>query len=209
MKPQERARTSQSSTPIRRFWTTFTGFLPNRYNVSFFTEAPEFCRSLKESTKPDLLLMDWHIADDNVRGESPRPAREYSCDPTHRFPIIMLACTVQAELNEVLAAARMGATDVILKPFRERDIDLAVAAVPQGSRTSRRPATTTTKLPLNENTSFVRSSKRMREIESQCRLVARADIPVLILGESGTGKEVAAMLIHKLSAREPAQLLEG
>ena len=47
-------------------------------------------------------------------------------------------------------------------------------------------------IPLNENTSFVRSCKRMREIESQCVLVARADIPVLILGESGTGKEVAA-----------------
>ena len=48
----------------------------------------------------------------------------------------------------------------------------------------------------------------MREIESQCRLVARADIPVLILGESGTGKEVAAMLIHKLSARSQRSLLK-
>jgi transcriptional regulator with PAS, ATPase and Fis domain len=41
----------------------------------------------------------------------------------------------------------------------------------------------------------------MREIESQCRLVARADIPILVLGESGTGKEVATMFIHKMSAR--------
>jgi transcriptional regulator with PAS, ATPase and Fis domain len=61
----------------------------------------------------------------------------------------------------------------------------------------------------------------MREIEAHCTLVARADIPVLILGESGTGKEVAAMLIHKLSARSrnsflkvncaamPADLLES
>src|SRR5208282_536889 len=54
----------------------------------------------------------------------------------------------------------------------------------------------------------VRSSKRMREIESQCRLVARADIPVLILGESGTGKEVAAMLIHKMSARSQRSFLK-
>ncbi len=48
----------------------------------------------------------------------------------------------------------------------------------------------------------------MREIESQCALVARADIPVLILGESGTGKEVAAMLIHKLSARSERSFLK-
>ena len=61
---------------------------------------------------------------------------------------------------------------------------------------------------LDENTSFVRSSKRMREIESQCALVARADIPILILGESGTGKEVAAMLIHKMSARSQRTFLK-
>jgi transcriptional regulator with PAS, ATPase and Fis domain len=61
----------------------------------------------------------------------------------------------------------------------------------------------------------------MKEIESQCRLVARADIPVLILGESGTGKEVATLFIHKMSSRSqrsfmkvncaamPADLLES
>jgi transcriptional regulator with PAS, ATPase and Fis domain len=48
----------------------------------------------------------------------------------------------------------------------------------------------------------------MREIESQCALVARADIPVLLLGESGTGKEVAAMLIHKMSARSQRSFLK-
>jgi transcriptional regulator with PAS, ATPase and Fis domain len=48
----------------------------------------------------------------------------------------------------------------------------------------------------------------MREIESHCTLVARADLPVLILGESGTGKEVAAMLIHKLSTRSERTFLK-
>jgi transcriptional regulator with PAS, ATPase and Fis domain len=48
----------------------------------------------------------------------------------------------------------------------------------------------------------------MREIEQQCRLVARADIPVLILGESGTGKEVATMFVHKMSARSHRSFLK-
>ena len=80
--------------------------------------------------------------------------------------------------------------------------------MPQERRTSSPTEADVEEIPLNENTSFVRSCKRMREIESQCKLVARADIPVLILGESGTGKEVAAMLIHKLSARSQRNFLK-
>jgi len=114
----------------------------------------------------------------------------------------------------------MGATDVILKPFRKSDIDHAVQQCLKEA--GKQPADDDIQeITLDENTSFVRCSKRMREIESQCALVARADIPVLLLGESGTGKEVAAMLIHKMSARSqrvflkvncaamPADLLES
>ena len=91
----------------------------------------------------------------------------------------------------MVAATRMGAADVILKPFRKADIDLALQAWLK-ERVGEAPAEDDDEIkeiPLDENTSFVRGCKRMREIESQCRLVARADIPVLILGESGTGKE--------------------
>jgi transcriptional regulator with PAS, ATPase and Fis domain len=55
---------------------------------------------------------------------------------------------------------------------------------------------------------FVRSSKRMREIEAQAQLVARSDIPVLILGESGTGKEVVAMYTHQMSRRAGKMFLK-
>jgi transcriptional regulator with PAS, ATPase and Fis domain len=48
----------------------------------------------------------------------------------------------------------------------------------------------------------------MLEIEQQCTLVARTDIPVLILGESGTGKEIAAMFIHQMSARSQRSFLK-
>jgi DNA-binding NtrC family response regulator len=193
--------------------------LAKHYDVSLYTEAPEFCRSLKESPKPDLLLVDCNIADDKV-DEDPLGllANVHASNPS--LPIIMLACSVEGELNQVLAAARMGAVDVILKPFRETDIDHAVQRCLK--KPEKQPAgDDNEEIVLNENISFVRSSKRMREIESQCRLVARADIPVLILGESGTGKEVAAMLIHKMSARSqrgflkvncaamPADLLES
>lgn len=178
--------------------------LADRFKVSTFSVAEELNRSLSKSPTPDLLLMDWHVSEDEFEANGLDLLSKIRASKPS-LPIIMLACS--AELKEVVAATRMGAADIILKPFRKSDIDLSVD---QCLKQSAKPAADddVTEIPLNENTSFVRSSKRMREIESQCTLVARADIPVLILGESGTGKEVAAMLIHKMSARSQRSFLK-
>jgi len=193
--------------------------LADRYNVNLFTEAAELIRSLNDSPAPDLLMIDWQIAEDGA-GENSLGLLMKVRASNPELPILLLACS--AELQEVVAAIRMGATDVILKPFKKKDIDLALQLYfkkageqPDGGGEE------TEEIRLDENTSFVRVCERMREIESQCRLVARADIPVLILGESGTGKEVATLFIHKMSARSqrsfmkvncaamPADLLES
>jgi len=178
--------------------------LSDRFCVRMFAEAAELTNSLKESPAPDMLLMDWHIgADDTEENAMGLLAKIHGSHPA--LPIVMLACS--AELQEVIVAIRMGATDVILKPFKKTDIDQAVQQCLKEA--AKEPIDDDVKeIPLDENTSFVRCSKRMREIESQCTLVARADIPVLILGESGTGKEIAAMLIHKMSARSQRSFLK-
>src|ERR1039458_5104415 len=99
--------------------------LAKNFSVSLYTEAHELSRSLRESPKPDLLLVVCNIADDKA-DEDPLGllANIHASNPS--LPIIMLACSVEGELNQVLAAARLGAVDVVLKPFSERDIDLAV-----------------------------------------------------------------------------------
>ena len=176
--------------------------LEDRFRVTLLTEATGLDSCLKES--PDLLLLDWNIvADESEENALNLLAETHAAKPS--LPIVMLACS--AELNEVVAASQMGAASVILKPFRKADIDNAIErCLRTASKQASEPDVE--EIPLNENTSFVRSCKRMREIENQCTLVARADIPVLILGESGTGKEVAAMLIHKLSARSQRNFLK-
>ena len=178
--------------------------LAERYSVSLFTEARELLHRLGEAPSPDLLLMDWDITEDDAEENAlGLLARVHAARPS--LPIILLACTVG--LNDAVAATRMGAARIILKPFKNEDIELAVQQC-LNERGKQLADDDINEIPLDENTSFVRASKRMKEIESQCTLVARADIPVLILGESGTGKEVAAMLIHKLSARGQRSFLK-
>jgi Response regulator containing CheY-like receiver, AAA-type ATPase, and DNA-binding domains len=177
--------------------------LSDRFKVSPITEAAELERCLESSPAPDLLLMDWNVPDGDDENALGLLARTHALKPL--LPIVMLACS--ADLKELVTATQLGAADVVLKPFRKHDLDEAVEKCLL--KTGAAPVENDIEeIPLNENTSFVRSCKRMREIESQCTLVARADIPVLILGESGTGKEVAAMLIHKLSARSQKQFLK-
>jgi DNA-binding NtrC family response regulator len=173
--------------------------LADRFTVSLFSGTEELLRSLRDSAAPDLLLMDWHIAENGSQERSLGLLTELRASQP-LLPVIILSCS--AELKEVIAVTRLGASSVILKPFRKADIDSAVQECLRV--VGKQPASaedTVHEIPLDKNTSFVAASKCMHQIESQCRLVAGADIPVLILGESGTGKEVATLLIHKLSAR--------
>lgn len=61
---------------------------------------------------------------------------------------------------------------------------------------------------LDNGLFFLAASPVMRSLRSQLQLIARVDVPVLILGESGVGKEVVANLIHKLSKRAHGPLLK-
>jgi DNA-binding NtrC family response regulator len=187
--------------------------LSDRCSLSLYTNAADLFVSFRVSQTPELLLIDGHIENENtlalitaIRAAKPK------------LPVIQLACS--ADLQDVVLAMRAGVRDIILKPFRKSDIDRVVdpyIAKIGGSADD----TWSGEIPLNEDVSFVHSSKKMREIQRQCALVARADIPVLVLGESGTGKEVVAQYIHKMSARAtrgflkvncaamPADLLES
>ncbi len=175
--------------------------LSDRCDLSLYTDPTELTESLSKASGLDMVLMDWH-ADDNMSEDSPHVlARILKTRPS--LPVVVMSCS--SELEDLVQATRMGAADIILKPFQKDEINEVVQRhyVEPNS-----PHIEVKETPLDENTSFVRSGKRMREIESQCSLVARTDIPVLILGGSGTGKEIAAKFIHKMSSRSQRSFLK-
>ena len=180
--------------------------LADRFHVNLFTEAAELAASLQDAEGADLLLMDWRGGDAQVREEAlAQLASVRAINPL--LPIVLFARAV--DLKDVLQATRLGATDVILKPFVKSDVERAVEQhLLNGSRNAGVPDDQVQEIPLDGDTTFVLSCQRMRDLEAQCRLVARTDIPVLILGESGTGKEVATLFIHKMSARSHRDFLK-
>ncbi len=191
--------------------------LGNQYALSLFSEEQTLLDRLDESSDPDLLLLALHTNRD------PMPLLTHiRCTKPH-LPVVVLSCS--AELGDLEMVIRLGVRAIVMKPFLGSDVQQAIEehltkATAQNKDKASGPDTMR-EIPLNETHSFVRSSKRMRDLEAQASLVARADIPLLILGESGTGKEILALYTHKMSSRSskiflkvncaavPADLLES
>jgi DNA-binding NtrC family response regulator len=135
--------------------------------------------------------------------------------------VIMLGSASDA--RGAAMAVRMGALDYLSQPVQEAELQAILQQHLYDSLPLETPADKdeTEIVPLGEGASFVCASSAMKQIHEQCRVIAKFDMPVLMLGQSGTGKEVVSMLIHHLSPRAnypflkvncaavPADLLES
>jgi two-component system response regulator AtoC len=183
------------------------------YKVTACSSGTEALTRMQQGLRPDLVLIDCFMPE--IDGLSTL-AKIKAAVPNTRA--IMLSCSTDPK--QIVEAMRLGARDFLFKPFRKIELD---EAIHKALRNHGEPAAECKEqeIELEDNNSFVFASKRMWEIRSQCALVARVDLPVLILGESGTGKEVLAQFIHKSSPRAhrtfmkvncaamPADLLES
>jgi DNA-binding NtrC family response regulator len=176
--------------------------LSDRFTVTLLGNPDDLALHLSKSPVPALVLLDWFAGDDST-GKTALGLLNTILSARPSLPVVVLFNSVDPK--QIFLATRMGAADVLVKPFSERDIEHVIR---EHVTDSDRDLSEIEETPLDGDTSFVRCSQRMREIESQCVLVARTNIPVLILGESGTGKEIAALFIHKMSARSQHSFLK-
>ncbi len=187
--------------------------LTDKYSLSLFSDEQMLLDRLEQGEDADLLLLALHANRD------PIPLLTHIRCSKPQLPVVVLSCS--ADLSDLEMVIRLGVRAIVMKPFLGSDVESAIEEHLTLAADKKTSTDTMREIPLNETHSFVRSSKRMRDLESQASLVARADIPILILGESGTGKEILALYTHKMSARSskiflkvncaavPADLLES
>ena len=223
MLPVNRTSFAPSPAPRLQPKSSLILFEPNRelsaylqksfaraYHLQLF-EAPEiFMKAVQTGLRADLVVFAWD--------STPRPlALLQTLREQHpTVPVIVVSCAVEASDYKVFSALSVAA--VVLKPFAANSLEAEMTRCLSANPTSQ---TETQETQLENGLSFVRLNERMLEVERQATLVARSDIPVLILGESGTGKEVLALFTHKMSRRSdriflkincaamPADLLES
>ncbi len=121
------------------------------------------------------------------------------------LPVVLLCHPDDAARGK--EAIRLGAGEVLVRPFDAEKLEFVIRR--QLERTGNADMDMASKNiePLGQDTFFVSASLIMQKLRAQAALLAKTDVPVLILGETGSGKCTVASLIHQLSVRSGFKLL--
>jgi two-component system NtrC family response regulator len=110
--------------------------------------------------------------------------------------------TGQGEKEIALRAIGAGAYDFLIKPVEVEELKLLLKRCFHVAQLEREYREMQQLLPGDGFEGMLGTSSSMRVVFDTIRKVATTDAPVLILGDSGTGKEMAALAIHRKTARK-------
>jgi two-component system response regulator AtoC len=118
---------------------------------------------------------------------------------------VVLLC-YPGEAAQAKDAVRVGAGEILVRPFDSKQLEVAIRRqlAPAGKGEAEMPGRSIE--ALGHDTFFVSTSLIMQKLRAQAALLAKTDVPVLIVGERGVGKYSVASLIHSLSVRSGFKL---
>lgn len=176
--------------------TYLAHFLASRgYAVDCLESGEEAVRYLTAGNTPAVALLDIIIPDMSGLEILARVKKINAS-----IPVIILSAMDQ--IKTVVEAMRVGASDYLVKPFDEQELELAIANVIEKQQLRDEVKTLRRQLDqFADQTDIFSLNPRMLRLKEIAKQVADTDVPVLILGESGVGKEVIARYIYGQTRR--------
>ncbi|OGT32311.1 MAG: sigma-54-dependent Fis family transcriptional regulator [Gammaproteobacteria bacterium RBG_16_51_14] len=155
------------------------------------------------SSSPDLVLLDMRLPDGS--------GLDFLSDLRNKYQsgVAVLVMSAYGELEDAVAAMKLGASDYLKKPVDLEELLLNVEKVLDKDELTRK-LTYSAKREQHavEEVAFLGECPAIQSIREQVGRIAQLSqspdmIPptILILGETGTGKDVIARLLHANSAR--------
>lgn len=116
------------------------------------------------------------------------------------LPVIIIS--VLGQTSTVVSAIKIGASDYIVKPFEDEELELVIQNVLEKHSLIEEVRSLKKELyRKKEENRFLFLNEKMIKIHEMIGHVADMDVTVLILGESGVGKELVSQGIHRQSFR--------
>jgi two-component system response regulator AtoC len=160
------------------------------YDVLTASSGKDALKELR--TGPDISLAILDILMPEMDGlETLSEIRKLSGD----LPILMLSALGQT--NIIVKAMKAGATDYLVKPFEEEELELAITKSLEKKKLLTEISSLKKQLRVDElRGEFIYNSSKMQRVKDLVDQIAETDVSVLIEGESGTGKELVARALH-------------
>lgn len=180
-------------------------FLKQHFTEIDIASDPAEINGLISRKEYDLILLDMNFRKGRNDGKEGFYwlSRILEYDPD----AVVVFITAYGEIDLAVNAIKEGATDFILKPWKNQKL---LATVSSGIK-MRRSKKEVTRLKSHEKIQrkadvspldlIIGDSDTAQKMKSMISKVAQTDANVLILGENGTGKGLVAQAIHNLSNR--------
>jgi DNA-binding NtrC family response regulator len=169
------------------------------YSVAMAENASE-ARQLKESTKPDLILLDiWMPDTDGIT-----LLKEWVADDAMLCPVVMMSG--HGSVEAAVEATRLGAYDFLEKPLSLAKLLLIVArALEVGNlrleNEGLKQHTLVDIEPIGKSATVARTKDQLKRLGQH---TAR----VLFVGEAGVGKELYARYLHNNSSHRVGPFID-
>jgi two-component system nitrogen regulation response regulator NtrX len=162
-------------------------------------ENAETARRLRTERKPDLILLDiWMPDEDGITLLKDWLRDDSLC------PVIMMSG--HATVETAVEATRLGAYDFLEKPLSMAKLLVTVERALENARLKRENIGLKRRVDIPVEP--IGKSPAIELLRDQVRRLAQHDARVLFVGESGCGKETLARYLHANSARRDGPFVD-
>lgn len=166
---------------------------------------PEYLLSLLSRDKFDVIMLDMNYKSALHTGNEGFYWLRKILDHDKNATVVMI--TAYGDIETAVRSLKEGATDFVLKPWRnEKLLATLTDAVQKNANQHRKDTASGGKATPFPSTDFsdlhlLGHSELMQDVFYKIDKIAPTDANVLILGENGTGKELVARALHQKSLR--------